>query len=207
MRAKPWPTCLRAAVRALVSAPFSGTSKITLPAAAFCANACRVGIVPRCQCVPDGQGNAVLEPDVGSDRVDQMVDPRLTVGIGTLQPGQSQHGTFDGDRGVDVASVTIGLTGPARQRARLARWRPGPAQAWSYADSTVVSCHHCHRNQRSSVKTVRPWTMVCKQVGTGRSSRLKRARGQCQRAFWRSRSVGPHGQRGRLSRSDHAAHV
>ncbi len=50
--------------------------------------------------VPDGQGDAVLEADVGADHVEQPVDPRRAVGVGTGEAGQPQRGPLDGDGGV-----------------------------------------------------------------------------------------------------------
>ena len=115
-------TASRHAVARAASRP-SGIRNATPPVAAFCASSVRSAWPPGQQGVPDRQRDAVLEPDVGADRVDEPVDPRDAVGVGAADTGQPQHGPLDRHGGVGAGQRDDGPPRLPGEGARLAHDR------------------------------------------------------------------------------------
>ena len=72
------------------------------------------------QCVPDREGQAVLETDIGPDGVGEPVHPRRAVRVGPGEPGQAQRGALDRDRRVLLGELHDRPADLAREAARLA---------------------------------------------------------------------------------------
>jgi hypothetical protein len=88
IRLIPAPTARPAAVRARFSSVPSGIRNRQL---------LQVGALAPAYGVPDRERDAVLEPDVGPDHVDEPVDPRGALGVRAGEPRQAERGAFDGD--------------------------------------------------------------------------------------------------------------
>ena len=114
-RARP---CASRPGRGVASRP-SGTSKRTSPVAARAASSWRSLASSRRRASQTGSGDAVLEPDVGADGVDQPVGPRRALGVGAGQPGQPQRGALDRHGGVLLGELDDGLAHLARELAGL----------------------------------------------------------------------------------------
>ena len=92
------------------------------------------------QRVPDGQGEPVLEADVGAHRVGQPVHPGGAVGVGAGQAGQAQGGALHRDGGV--------LLGHRDDRAAdLAGERCGARRTVAGSRSSLRSTHSLRSNR------------------------------------------------------------
>ena len=60
----------------------------------------------------------MLEAGALPDGVDEVVDPRHVLVVGSGEPGQAQRRPFDRDGGVAAGEVDDGLPGAAREGAR-----------------------------------------------------------------------------------------
>ena len=61
--------------------------------------------------VPHGHGDALLEPDLAADGVDEVVDPRDALGVRALEPRRTQHRALDADGGPGAGEVDDGRRG------------------------------------------------------------------------------------------------
>ena len=93
---------------------------MTEPAEAFCGELAQVGTLGAAQRVPDREGDAVLEPHVCADDVDEPVDPGGAVAVGSFETGQPQRGALDGDGGVLLGESDDGPAHRAGQGPGLA---------------------------------------------------------------------------------------
>ena len=111
--------------------------------------------------VPDGQRDAVLEADVGADAVDEPVDPRRALGVGSLETGQPQRRSLDrhgrvllgdlDDRPPDLAGQRPGLAhgdrvevegappGPGRRRHHSLRSNRLRTPSWARSSSRAYA--------------------------------------------------------------------
>ena len=77
----------------------------------------------------------MLEPDLAADGIHQMIDPRLTVVIGTGKAGQPESSPLDRHRGVAPGQRDDGLPGLGGQKASPVHGRPVKVEL------TTEGCH------------------------------------------------------------------
>ena len=119
----PAATDVRAALRVAVASLPSGRRNETAPRGRLLGEGQQVGGLAAAQGVPDRGGDAVLEADPVADRVDEVVDPRDVLVVGTGQAGEAQRRALHRHRGVAAGQVDHRLAGPASQGAGAADGR------------------------------------------------------------------------------------